>query len=92
MTIEKLFQAYESFPRNPLIADVCYKAGFFDSWGRGIEKITEACKKAGLPEPTFIERSGGMAVELVKNISETTVKTTVKTTEAILKELKDDVL
>lgn len=66
LTIEKLFQVHESFPRNPLIADVCYKAGYIDSWGRGVEKITEACEQAGLPAPIFEERSGGVAVELVK--------------------------
>ena len=65
LTIEKLFEVHESFPRNPLIADVCYKAGYIDSWGRGVEKIADACKQAGLPKPVFIERSGGVAVELM---------------------------
>ena len=91
--------------RYPLIADVCYKAGFIDSWGRGIEKITEACKKAGLPEPTFIERSGGMVVELhsrvavsteisgetrTKTRTKTRVKTRVKTSIRILSILKEN--
>jgi len=66
LTIEKLFQVHESFPRNPLIADVCYKAGFIDSWGRGVEKIAEACDQAGLPAPKFEERHGGFSVELLK--------------------------
>lgn len=67
LTIEKLFQVHESFPRNPLIADICYKAGYIDSWGRGVEKITESCKKAGLPEPVIFERTGGVVVELMKS-------------------------
>ncbi len=71
LTIEKLFQVHESFPRNPLIADVCYKAGYIDSWGRGVEKITEACEQAGLPAPIFEERHGGVAVELVKTPGKT---------------------
>lgn len=66
LTIEKLFQVHESFPCNPMIADVCYKAGYIDSWGRGVEKISEACEKAGFPAPIFEERSGGIAVELLK--------------------------
>ncbi len=57
------------FPRNPLIADVCYKAGYIDSWGRGVEKIVAACEQAGLPAPKFEERSDGVAVELVKSKS-----------------------
>ncbi|ANT65268.1 MULTISPECIES: ATP-binding protein [Prosthecochloris] len=43
---------------NPLIAEGCYRVGYIDSWGRGIEKITDACKAAGLPEP-IIERKLG---------------------------------
>jgi ATP-dependent DNA helicase RecG len=36
------------------------------SWGRGIEKITDACKAAGLPKPIIEENSGGVAIELLK--------------------------
>ena len=36
------------------------------SWGRGIEKITDACKAAGLPKPIIEENSGGVAIELIK--------------------------
>jgi len=68
LPVEKLFQSHESFPRNSLIAEACYKAGYIDSWGRGVEKITEACQKAGLPDPTFIERSGGVVVELRRDL------------------------
>lgn len=67
LTIDKLFQVHESIPRNPLIAEVCYRVGYIDSWGRGIEKIIDACKQAGLPEPVIVERTGGLAVELMKS-------------------------
>lgn len=66
LSIEQLFQPHESIPRNPLIAEVCYKAGYIDSWGRGVEKISEACKASGLPAPVFTERSGGVLVELLR--------------------------
>lgn len=49
-----------------VFAEVCYRVGYIDSWGRGIEKITDACKAAGLPEPVIEENSGGVAVELLK--------------------------
>lgn len=49
-----------------LIAEVCYRVGYIDSWGRGIEKIANACKLAGLPAPFIEERTGGVAVELLK--------------------------
>ena len=70
LSIEQLFQAHESIPRNPLIAEVCYKAGYIDSWGRGVEKIADACKEAQLPNPQFIERSGGILVELSRTADE----------------------
>lgn len=88
--IEKLFQTHRSIPRNPLIAEVCYRVGYIDSWGRGIEKITDACKAAGLPEPVIEENSGGVAVELMRVNPETPVETRVKTPEAILQILKED--
>ncbi len=66
LTVEKLFQTHRSIPRNPLIAEVCYRVGYIDSWGRGIEKITDACKTAGLPEPIIDENTGGVVVELLK--------------------------
>ena len=62
----QFLQLHESIPRNPLIAEVCYRAGYIDSWGRGIEKISDACRHAGLPEPVIEENSGGVTVELLK--------------------------
>jgi ATP-dependent DNA helicase RecG len=64
LTIETLLGLHSSYPRNPLIADACFKAGYIDSWGRGIQKIKDACLAADLPEPTFEEAEGGMRVTL----------------------------
>jgi hypothetical protein len=36
----------------------------FDSWGRGISKITEACAAAKLPKPLIEETQGGIRVTL----------------------------
>ncbi|NJM94641.1 MAG: hypothetical protein HC842_08250 [Cytophagales bacterium] len=36
---------------NPDIANVFFRAGLIESWGRGIEKITLECQKHGLPAP-----------------------------------------
>lgn len=68
LTVDKLFQVHESIPRNPLIAEVCYKAGYIDSWGRGFEKIVDACRQSGMPDPIIVERTGGIAVELFKRV------------------------
>ena len=76
-----------------MIADICYKAGYIDSWGRGVEKITTACKNAGLPEPIIEERTGGVAVKLLKSPTSETLgnqlgNQLVNTKERILAEMK----
>jgi len=57
---EALLRPHASKPRNPLLAAACFKAGYIDAWGRGIEKMTHACESAGLPTPTFESNSGGV--------------------------------
>ena len=61
---EALTGPHASVPRNPLIADICFKAGYIDSWGRGIQKITDACTDAHLPNPKFEDAFGGVLVTL----------------------------
>ncbi len=58
---------HPSKPRNPLIADVCFKAGYIDAWGRGTIKIIEACKESGLPEPVLKEEHGGFLSKILKD-------------------------
>jgi ATP-dependent DNA helicase RecG len=55
-----------SRPRNELLADVFFKAGMIEAWGRGTIKIIDECKKAGLPEPEFREQFGGLSVHFRK--------------------------
>ena len=62
MKIDDLKKSHASKPRNELIADVFFKAGLIETWGRGTVKIIEECKKAGLPEPEFKEEFGGFSV------------------------------
>ncbi|NBC05010.1 MAG: hypothetical protein GVY20_15100 [Bacteroidetes bacterium] len=64
---EDLKRVHRSKPRNPLLADVCFKAGYIDSWGRGTLKIIEACKKAGLPKPVLKEEQGGFLSKIFKD-------------------------
>ena len=64
LTIDNLKEEHSSRPRNPIIADACFKAGYIDTWGRGILKIINSCKEAELPEPNIIEKDGGLLVEL----------------------------
>jgi ATP-dependent DNA helicase RecG len=67
LTLEALKRQHPSRPRNPLIAEVCFKGGYIDAWGRGTLKIINSCKEAGLPEPEMKEQDGGMLVILFKD-------------------------
>jgi ATP-dependent DNA helicase RecG len=51
-----------------LLADLFFKAGLIEAWGRGTIKIADELKKAGLPEPEFKEEFGGFAVYFYKDI------------------------
>ncbi len=80
LTIESLKTEHNSKPPNPLIADVCFKAGYIDTWGRGTLKIYKTCKEAGLPDPEIVEKDGGIEVTLYKvDISEKLRRSFVET-------------
>ena len=50
--LENLFKEHISKPCNPNLANVFFKCGMIESWGRGFEKISNYCaeEKAKLPE------------------------------------------
>lgn len=52
-TVETLMQWHRSQPYNPNIANCFFRAGYVETWGRGIEKICEACKQHGVPKPEY---------------------------------------
>lgn len=52
-TMEDFLGSHRSRPYNPLIANTFYRAGFIESWGRGIQKIREACLMAGNKTPSY---------------------------------------
>ena len=71
LTPAALLQKHSSYPRNHNIANVFYKAGFVESWGRGFKKIAEEFERASLPLPTIEENGGGvMAIIQRKTVDE----------------------
>lgn len=68
ITLDKLSKSHSSYPRNPILAEACFKGSYIDSWGSGIMKIVDSCKVAGLPNPVMEEEDGGFIVKLFKNI------------------------
>lgn len=68
ITLDKLTKSHSSYPRNPILAEACFRGGYIDSWGSGIMKIVDSCKTAGLQTPTMEEDGGGFIVRLFKDI------------------------
>ena len=52
-TVETLMGKHRSKPFNPNIANGFFRAGFIETWGRGIEKICEACRNYGTKLPEY---------------------------------------
>jgi len=52
-SVRELYSTHRSEPYNPMIASAFFRSGMIESWGRGIEKITNACKNTGKPEPVI---------------------------------------
>ena len=61
-TEETLMGNHSSKPRNRNIANVMFKAGFIDTWGRGYMKIREGFEAAGIPMPKVQNFCGGVQV------------------------------
>jgi ATP-dependent DNA helicase RecG len=83
-TVEDLFAPHTSKPYNPLIANAFFRSGQIEAWGRGIEKIIEACKQRNTPEPFCRVRpnevligfntDAGIVENIVENIAESIVE------------------
>ena len=61
-TTDKLFMKHSSKPYNPKLANVFFKSGMIEAWGRGFEKIKEACNAYGGPLPEYDINESGIMV------------------------------
>ena len=86
---------------NPDIANTFFRAGFIESWGRGIEKICTLCKNYGIPEPEYTVHPGDIMLKFLaakeaedkKVTGKVAEKVTGKVTEKqmiILKEMENN--
>ena len=62
LTPEKLLVPHESIPWNPLIAEVFYRSGIIERWGRGTLKMVEETVAADMPKPEFSDVGGCVTV------------------------------
>lgn len=51
--MKKLLGKHPSRPFNPLLANAFFRAGYIESWGRGIEKIHRECRDHGIEPPIY---------------------------------------
>lgn len=66
-TAEKFMGKHKSVKYNPLIASVFFLAGFIESWGRGIEKMCNACTENGNLLPEFAVSSDDVTITFHAN-------------------------
>ena len=66
--VKNLLQEHSSRPYNPDIANAFFRCGYVESWGRGIEKITEQCAVAGLPMPLITNEGSDFWITFRKDI------------------------
>lgn len=64
LTIEDLFREHVSKRWNPLIAEVLYKRGIIEAWGRGTLRIKEDIEQAGLVSPRYKIVTGSLILVL----------------------------
>lgn len=53
LTPEKFLGVHPSIPANPDIANTFFRAGFIESWGRGVQIMLTETANLGLPKPEF---------------------------------------
>ena len=59
---DKLFMKHLSKPYNPKLANIFFKIGMIEAWGRGFEKIREACALYDGPLPEYEINEAGIMV------------------------------
>jgi ATP-dependent DNA helicase RecG len=64
LNAETLLKRHRSTPYNPDIANGFFRAGYVETWGRGIQKICEECKAYGTAPPEFIINTRDIMVKM----------------------------
>lgn len=83
LTVDDLKREHPSRPRNPLIADVLYKRGLIERWGRGTQRIIELCRDAGQLDPQFEERAGAVGVIFNTDVRQQSARLTERQRELL---------
>ena len=65
LTVAELWRPHASIPRNPLIAEPMFLAGYAEKAGSGTLDMIARCREAGLGAPVF-RQSGGQFVQVLQ--------------------------
>ena len=65
LTPEMLFLPHEPQPWNPLIANVFFRRGIIEQWGRGTIRMAELTAEAGLPRPEIEDNGNSVIVRFL---------------------------
>lgn len=60
--MERLKSKHPSQPYNPNVANAFFRAGMIEAWGRGIERVIQACLAHGLETPELKYEGSGLWV------------------------------
>jgi len=84
-SVADLLARHNSMPYNPNIANVFFRSGQIETWGRGIEKNETACQAEGRPEPMFRATSTEIRISF-------TAITDASVSENVIESVSDDPL
>ena len=101
-TMKRLLGKHPSKPANPLLANAFFRAGYIESWGRGIDKMNAECRKHDIAKPNYDFEMSGLMLTFQANPAHMREegsqvialgkipKTREKTREKILKLIKEN--
>ena len=62
-SVENLLGEHASRPLNPSVANAFFRAGAIEAWGRGVRRILDECREAGVPKPSLRYQPGDFWIE-----------------------------
>jgi len=98
-TLKRFLGKHPSNPPNPLLANAFFRAGYIESWGRGIEKISRECREHDITPPIYDFEMSGLMLTFQTNPAhllatadgeKTPVETLGKTPAQILELLRNN--
>jgi predicted HTH transcriptional regulator len=78
LTPERLTRPHASIPRNPLVADPLFLAGYIEQAGTGTLDMITRCREAGLKLPSFRQDGGSFVQTLWRPTAQATGQATAQ--------------